>query len=54
MTPLRQRRRPLKRWLIAAATAVGAAIMYRFVVPRVVALYSHPERLRDRVGSQAR
>lgn len=51
---LRHSRRPSKRWLIAVATAAGVAIMYRFVLPRVVALYTHPERLRDRVGSQAR
>jgi hypothetical protein len=39
----------LKRWLIAAVIAAAAVMMYRFVVPRAVARYSHPEKLGDRI-----
>jgi hypothetical protein len=44
----------VKRWLIIAGFAAAAVIAYRFVIPPIIALYSHPEKLSDRAGAAPR
>lgn len=41
----------VKRGLIIAGVAAVAVIAYRVVVPAIIAVYSHPEKLSDRAGA---
>jgi hypothetical protein len=38
----------MRRLLIIAALAGVVAIAYRFVIPAIISLYSHPEKVSDR------